>query len=377
MAKEQKTQTVTHQVIEFIKSNIISGEFTSGNRLPPVRQLAKMVGVSSYPVQAAIAQLGKQGIVDSVRGSGVYVSKDALVKLIGDYPVRRRKKNVAVLSMFHLYEGGVAIEHGSTAKGLLEECENVSIRPSLISPFAHLDDPQLLVNELKDGEYDGVLWLYPDKRYINSVKAIVKAKIPVVVTSHEPFDLNVPVVEENIYVMTEKVKSNLRGLDCKKLIYFVYPYRDAFMNGVSQLYHDSFDIKIVELPYGGDFYRKKLNEILLSYEPGCGVFITNNRDLRAFYSDSPNELSVLLNRHNFVITTDESVYSNLMPVLEKNKALVVLRRFHSIGKLAIQKLSVVLDGKLENTTTLVPLELIDMTRKDINNQKEDIIKRQS
>ncbi|MFI4910147.1 MAG: GntR family transcriptional regulator [Sedimentisphaeraceae bacterium JB056] len=360
MAKEQKTQTVTYQVVEFIKSNIISGEFTSGNRLPPVRQLAKMVGVSSYPVQSAIAQLSKQGIVDSVRGSGVYVSKDALVKLIGDYPVKKRKKNVAVLSMFHLYDGGVAIEHGSTAKGLLEECEKVSIRPSLISPFVHLDDPQLLVKELKEGEYDGVLWLYPDKKYINSVKAIVKAKIPVVVTSHEPFELNIPVIEENIYVMAEKVKTYLRDSGCKKLIYFVYPYRDAFMNGISQLYHDSFDIETVQLPYGGDFYRKKLIESLLSYEPGCGVFITNNRDLRAFYSDSPDELSRLLGRHNFVITTDESVYDNLMPLLGENKALVVLRRFHSIGKLAAQKLSVVLDGKLENTTTLVPLELFDI-----------------
>jgi DNA-binding transcriptional regulator YhcF (GntR family) len=360
MEKTEKSQTMTLQVVDFVKSNIISGEFASGSRLPPVRELAKRIGVSSYPVQAAIARLNKQGVVNSVRGSGVYVTKEALVKLIGDYPLKKRKKNVAVLSMFHYYDGGVAIEHGSTAKGLLEECENVSIRPTLISPFVKLDDPQSLVDELKEGGFDGVLWLYPAEEYIESVKALVKAGIPVVVTSHEPFGLNVPVIEENIYVMSQKVKAYLKGYGCKKLIYFVYPYLDAFMNGASPLYRDSFDTEIVQLPYGGDFYRKKLSESLLSYESGCGVFIANNRDLRAFFSDSPDELAELFSRHKIVITTDESVYSNLKPLLEKIKALVVLRRFHSIGKLAIQKLSVVLDGKLENTTTLMPLELINM-----------------
>ena len=64
-------------------------------------------------------------------------------------------------------------------------------------------------------------------------------------------------------------------------------------------------------------------------------------------------------RHKVVISTDESVYNGLLPLYKRINALVVLHRFQSIGKLAIQKLSVVIDGKLENTTTLVPLELID------------------
>jgi hypothetical protein len=334
----------------------MSGQFLSGNRLPPARELAKRIGVSKYPVQAAIAQLNSQGIVNSVRGSGVYIVKDAYAKITGDFSV---KKNVAILSMFCLYDGGIAVEHGSTAMGLLKECEDVSIRPFPFSPFVDLSNSKAVVKEIQDSHFDGVLWFYPTKKHLSSVQAIAKAGIPIVVTSHSSFELALPAVEENVFSMAKKVKKHLKKSGCEKIVYFLFPTFDVLMENVSLVYNDEFEIETVHITYSGDYYRKKLFDTLTSFEPGCAVFLSNNRDLRAFYSDSPDELVELLDRHKVVISTDESVYAGLMPLYKRINPIVILHRFQTIGKLAAQKLSVVLDGKLENTTTLVPLELID------------------
>ncbi len=359
MNNSEKPKTSASAAVDYISSGIVSGKFQSGSRLPPVRELAKLVGVSNYPIQAAIAQLSKEGVVEAVRGSGVYVAKDALYKLLGSSAMQNSKKKIAVLSAFYAFEGSLAVEHGATVLGFLRECSESSLRPLLISPFMNLENSNLVVEEIKDGSFDAVLWLYPPNKHFASIKALSKADIPIVITSHEPLDLDFPTVEENIYAVSRKVKEYLKTNGCRKIIYFVLPNAKMSMEGISTVYQNDFIIEEVKVPYSGDYYRKQLRDYLTAKETDSSVFIPNNRDLRAFFSDCPEELVALLSRHKVVISTDESVYDNLLPLLERVDALVILHRFQSIGKLAAQKLSVVLSGKLEKTTTLVPLEVIE------------------
>ena len=64
------------QIIEMMKMDIVSGKYKSGDKLPAVRDLAMEVGVNPNTVQTAFAELERQGLVQSERTSGRFVSID-------------------------------------------------------------------------------------------------------------------------------------------------------------------------------------------------------------------------------------------------------------------------------------------------------------
>ena len=64
------------QLIEALKTDIVSGKYRSGDRLPAVRDLAFEAGVNPNTVQRAYTELERQGLVQSERTSGRFVSID-------------------------------------------------------------------------------------------------------------------------------------------------------------------------------------------------------------------------------------------------------------------------------------------------------------
>ena len=64
------------QIIEMMKTDIVSGKYKSGDRLPAFRDLAMEAGVNPNTVQRAYAELERQGLVQSERTSGRFVSID-------------------------------------------------------------------------------------------------------------------------------------------------------------------------------------------------------------------------------------------------------------------------------------------------------------
>ena len=71
------------QMVEQMKTDIVSGSYKAGDRLPAVRDLAQEAGVNPNTVQRAYSELERQGLVQSERTSGRYVSidEDTIVKL--------------------------------------------------------------------------------------------------------------------------------------------------------------------------------------------------------------------------------------------------------------------------------------------------------
>jgi DNA-binding FadR family transcriptional regulator len=61
------------QIADQIRTLIRSGEFPSGSRLPPERDLAKQLGVSRPSVREALIALEVEGLVEVRIGSGIYV----------------------------------------------------------------------------------------------------------------------------------------------------------------------------------------------------------------------------------------------------------------------------------------------------------------
>ena len=64
------------QLVEQLKSKIISGEFNHGDKIDSVRSLAEEAQVNPNTMQKALAELERQGLVFSKRTSGGFVTDD-------------------------------------------------------------------------------------------------------------------------------------------------------------------------------------------------------------------------------------------------------------------------------------------------------------
>ena len=80
-----KPKKISSQIAEQIRSSILAGEFTPGEKLPPERELAEMFGVSRPSVREALNILTASGMVMSYQGGGTVVK--SLVEISAGNPL--------------------------------------------------------------------------------------------------------------------------------------------------------------------------------------------------------------------------------------------------------------------------------------------------
>lgn len=71
----QKNGTTSEEVFVRLRDMIHSGELSSGDRLPPERDLAKLLGISRPTLRAGIRSLSAVGILYSKQGAGTFVAR--------------------------------------------------------------------------------------------------------------------------------------------------------------------------------------------------------------------------------------------------------------------------------------------------------------
>jgi GntR family transcriptional repressor for pyruvate dehydrogenase complex len=71
--KGEKTGSTAEEVVMRLREMIHGGELTPGDRLPPERDLAKLLGVSRPTLRAGIRSLSTVGILQSRQGAGTFV----------------------------------------------------------------------------------------------------------------------------------------------------------------------------------------------------------------------------------------------------------------------------------------------------------------
>lgn len=64
------------QLVELIKTDIVSGVYSPGARLPSVRELAATAAVNPNTMQKAFAELERTGLIITMRTSGRIVTED-------------------------------------------------------------------------------------------------------------------------------------------------------------------------------------------------------------------------------------------------------------------------------------------------------------
>jgi GntR family transcriptional regulator len=65
---------VYQQVIQAVKLEILSGRLKTGDQLPPIRELAKILKLNPNTVAKAYYTLEEEGFTESKRGSGNWVN---------------------------------------------------------------------------------------------------------------------------------------------------------------------------------------------------------------------------------------------------------------------------------------------------------------
>lgn len=64
------------QLVEMIRTYIVSGKFKKGQKLPSVRELALMMKVNPNTMQKALAELEDEKLIYTERTNGKYVTED-------------------------------------------------------------------------------------------------------------------------------------------------------------------------------------------------------------------------------------------------------------------------------------------------------------
>ncbi|HEX3100956.1 MAG TPA: FadR/GntR family transcriptional regulator [Pyrinomonadaceae bacterium] len=147
----EKNGTTAEEVVERLRRMIHSGELSPGDRLPPERDLAKVLGVSRPTLRAGIRSLATVGILQSRQGAGTFVVEKGESPTLDGSPLR-------MLSALHgftsdeMFEARLALE--MSIAGLAAEratSEQMTLMAEEITGmYASLTDPeQYLVHDMQ------------------------------------------------------------------------------------------------------------------------------------------------------------------------------------------------------------------------------------
>lgn len=75
-----------HQLRQFLREQIVSGELADGQQLPREEELAKRLGISRVTVRLALAELAEEGLLVRQRGRGTRVTHGSQRRQAADVP---------------------------------------------------------------------------------------------------------------------------------------------------------------------------------------------------------------------------------------------------------------------------------------------------
>lgn len=112
-------QSLSDKLAQRIRAMIQKGDYSQGDRLPPIMEMAKRFGVGHPTIREALKKLETMGIIEIRHGSGVYVSRseEVLVLASPDYVGTVTKKLLLDLidarMPLEMKSVAEAVKHGS------------------------------------------------------------------------------------------------------------------------------------------------------------------------------------------------------------------------------------------------------------------------
>lgn len=104
-----KSRPICPQICELICVAVSSGEFSGGEKLLSVREVALMAGVNPNTVQKSFEELERRGVIHSVRCSGWYVNDniDAAVNEVKALRIKKTEEYLAAMSQLGCDSDGI------------------------------------------------------------------------------------------------------------------------------------------------------------------------------------------------------------------------------------------------------------------------------
>ena len=95
-----KSRPICPQICELVCVAIANGEFSAGEKLFSVREIALLAGVNPNTVQKSFEELERRGVIHSVRCSGWYVNENtsAAVEELGSLRIKRTEEYLAEMA---------------------------------------------------------------------------------------------------------------------------------------------------------------------------------------------------------------------------------------------------------------------------------------
>jgi GntR family transcriptional regulator, transcriptional repressor for pyruvate dehydrogenase complex len=146
--KKIKNQRIFEQVLEQIRQQIVSGTIRPGDRLPPERALAELVGVHRHSIREALKILEYMGIIESKPGAGTIlcnIGKDILTERVSK--ISRFSPRSFLIELIELRE---ALEPHMAA--LAAERANVEDLEAMKVAIADLEDEILQEKPLSSAD---------------------------------------------------------------------------------------------------------------------------------------------------------------------------------------------------------------------------------
>lgn len=143
--------TTSEEVVMRLREMIHRGELRSGDRLPPERDLAKLLGVSRPTLRAGIRSLSAVGVLQSKQGAGTFVVEADASPALDSNPLRLLA-SLNGFSSAEMFEARLSLE--MAIAGLAAERATgdhlAAMAEELAEMFATLDEPEeFLVHDMR------------------------------------------------------------------------------------------------------------------------------------------------------------------------------------------------------------------------------------
>ena len=147
----ERRGTTSEEVISQLREMIHRGDLRPGDRLPPERDLAKLLGVSRPTLRAGIRSLAAVGILQSRQGAGTFVVKSDGPPSLDSSPLRLMASLHGFTSA-EMFEARRSLE--MAVAGLAAERatgdQMATMAEEVAGMYASLDDPeQFLVHDVR------------------------------------------------------------------------------------------------------------------------------------------------------------------------------------------------------------------------------------
>ncbi|MGH9762238.1 MAG: FadR/GntR family transcriptional regulator [Blastocatellia bacterium] len=142
--------TSSEELVGYLREMVHRGQLRPGDRLPPERDLAKLLGVSRPTLRAAIRSLAAVGVLQSRQGAGTYVVQTEGPPSLDSGPLRLMA-SLRGFTPAEMFEARQALEMavaGLAAERATGE-QMASMAEELAGMYASLDEPeQYLVHDM-------------------------------------------------------------------------------------------------------------------------------------------------------------------------------------------------------------------------------------